>query len=494
MKLTPTIKSNVIYVIALLYIVLFTYAAVSKILDFENFQVQLGQSPLLSVYATTVAVVVPTIEIVIAILLMFPKYRLGAIYASSFLMFLFTIYIVMILHFTTFVPCSCGGVLEKLSWNDHLIFNLVFVLLGITAILIEKTIKHTLIVTLVGSIVGILFMTLLFLTSEHIIQKENPFIRRFPQGTAARVAGIDLRNTSYYIAGATTGKVYLAHPEAPLQVFEYDANLKNKKTHTITLEREDYPFKALQLKIVSPYFYIYDKTVPVIYSGLVTDWKARIINDKKFGFNEIVFINPKQLILRTQKPNTFDNVLATVSLEDNLKVNYYTDLLEKQTDGIFDTDGTLQYSYELDKLIYAYYYRNQYIVTNKQLHLEKRGTTIDTTTKAKLKIVKVEKSNTTKLAAPPFMVNKLTAVTHNLLFVNSMLRGRFESVNVWRNATVVDVYDITNQHYLLSFYVYDEETFRMKDFIATEESLYIISGHFLLQYGFGERLTSRLKN
>lgn len=494
MTLSPTIKTNIIYVIALLHIVLFTYAAVSKLMDFENFQVQLGQSPLLSVYATTIAVLVPSIEIVIALVLMIPKYRLKALYASAFLMFLFTIYIFMILHFTSFVPCSCGGVLERLSWNDHLIFNLVFVFIGLVAILIQKGVKHTLIITLVGSTVGILFMTLLFLTSENIIQKENPFIRRLPQGTAARVAGIDLRNTSYYLAGATTEKVYLAHPEAPLQVFEYDANLKNQKAHTITLERENYPFKALQLKVVYPYFYIYDKTVPIIYSGLVADWKAKIINDKEFGFNEIVFINQKQLIIRTQKPKTFDNVLAFVSLEDSLEVKFNTDLLQKQTDGIFDTDGTLQYSHELDKMVYTYYYRNQYLITDRQLQLENRGTTIDTITKAKLKIVKVEKSNTTKLAAPPFMVNKLTTVTHNLVFVNSMLRGRFESVNVWRNATVVDVYDLTNQHYLLSFYVYDEETFRMKDFTATKEALYVISGHFLLKYGFGERITSKLKN
>jgi hypothetical protein len=35
----------------LLYIILFVYAAVSKLLDFENFQAQLGQSPLLSPFA-----------------------------------------------------------------------------------------------------------------------------------------------------------------------------------------------------------------------------------------------------------------------------------------------------------------------------------------------------------------------------------------------------------------------------------------------------------
>ena len=77
--------------------------------------------------------------------------------------------------------------------------------------------------------------------------------------------------------------------------------------------------------------------------------------------------------------------------------------------------------------------------------------------------------------------------------VNSTLRGKFESEKVWKNAAAVDVYDIITQEYLLSFYVYDEEEFKMKDFLATQEAVYIISGHFLLKYGFGERLKSKFK-
>ena len=86
------------------------------------------------------------------------------------------------------------------------------------------------------------------------------------------------------------------------------------------------------------------------------------------------------------------------------------------------------------------------------------------------------------------MVNNLTAVTDNLLMVNSMLRGKFEDREVWKHATVMDVYDITNQTYLLSFYVYDEKGFRMKNCYATHNALYIISGHYLLKYGYGQRI------
>ena len=125
-----SVKRNVAVIVAYLFILLFLYAAISKVLDYETFSVQLAQSPLLSAYAGVIAWVVPGLEIFITILLTLPKYRISALYAAFTLMVMFTAYIVIILNFSDFVPCSCGGVLEKLSWTQHLIFNLVFMILG----------------------------------------------------------------------------------------------------------------------------------------------------------------------------------------------------------------------------------------------------------------------------------------------------------------------------------------------------------------------------
>src|SRR5690554_7806139 len=100
-----------IQIISLLFIVLFVYAATSKLLDFETFQIQLAQAPLLSAYAGMVSVVVPGIEILLAGLLIIPRYRLSSLIGCFGLMVMFTAYIIIILNFSDFVPCSCGGVL-----------------------------------------------------------------------------------------------------------------------------------------------------------------------------------------------------------------------------------------------------------------------------------------------------------------------------------------------------------------------------------------------
>src|SRR5690606_24243208 len=111
-----------INVLSLLFIVLFVYAAFSKLRDFETFTLQLAQSPLLSAYAEIIAFLVPGLEIALAVLLVFEKFRTPALYASFTLMVMFTTYIYIILNFSDFVPCSCGGVLEDLSWTQHLLF------------------------------------------------------------------------------------------------------------------------------------------------------------------------------------------------------------------------------------------------------------------------------------------------------------------------------------------------------------------------------------
>lgn len=136
---TLKIKTLFVRTVTYAYILLFTYAAVSKILDFENFQVQLGQSPLISAFAGWLAIAVPAIELIIAVGLMFPKFRFIALLSSYTLMIMFTAYIYIILNYSESIPCSCGGILEDMGWTEHLWFNIGFVVLAVVAMIFEET-------------------------------------------------------------------------------------------------------------------------------------------------------------------------------------------------------------------------------------------------------------------------------------------------------------------------------------------------------------------
>lgn len=132
-------KRTLVEILIYFFILLFLYAATSKLLTYNEFVIQIQQSPLLSDFALILAWAVPGIEIMICILLFFPKTQLSGLYASFSLMIAFTGYIIAILTFSTRVPCSCGGILEKMNWTDHLIFNVVVTLLMLLSVFAKKS-------------------------------------------------------------------------------------------------------------------------------------------------------------------------------------------------------------------------------------------------------------------------------------------------------------------------------------------------------------------
>ncbi|WP_417445283.1 MauE/DoxX family redox-associated membrane protein [Joostella sp.] len=129
-------------IISYLLVVLFVYAATSKLLGYQKFEVQLIQSPLLSSYAKVLVWLIPTLELGIAILLV-SKYQLLALQLSLGLITVFTIYIWYMLNYSPHIPCSCGGVISSLNWTQHMIFNLWWIFLAIIAMLIKTRQKHT---------------------------------------------------------------------------------------------------------------------------------------------------------------------------------------------------------------------------------------------------------------------------------------------------------------------------------------------------------------
>jgi len=130
-------------IISYLFIILFIYAAVSKLLDFEQFGAQIEQSSLLNAFVVYVTWGVPVVEILVSLLFFFPKLGLAGLWASFTLMVIFSTYIIFVLSFADSIPCSCGGVIASLSWSQHLIFNIGFMFLAILGIsLIQKPIEN----------------------------------------------------------------------------------------------------------------------------------------------------------------------------------------------------------------------------------------------------------------------------------------------------------------------------------------------------------------
>lgn len=487
-------KNYFIEAVSLFYILLFVYAAISKVLEFENFQAQLGQSSIIGAYAGIVSYSIIIIELLVSVMLVIPSFKLRGLYSSFILMSLFTVYIFIILNFTSNIPCSCGGILEKMTWKGHLIFNIIsLILAGLALLCFDRTRRRTKLNLTMIFLSAAAILALLNISSQYLIHKENPFIRKFVHMSCNKVSTAVLYNKNLYFAGSDKGTIYLADRLAPLYVTAYDTALKIKKNFKIELKDDKYPFRSVQVKIVPPYFLLLDGTIPIIYRGKISDWKADILmKESGYYFSNAAVIDSVHIAFRTQNEKSGENILGIFSFKNGLQSSLNDSLLEKQIDGFFDTDGMMNYSVDSKIFIYLYYYRNEFIVTDDKLQLRFRGNTIDTNKTAKLKPVFIKEIGRRKLASPDYIVNRLSTVRRDQLFVNSMLSGRYEDKQMWKTTSIVDVYDLSSKTYISSFYIYNANDGRMRDMLVVDNNVYVIAGTKLCRYTLQKNLKIKL--
>jgi hypothetical protein len=133
-----TRQSTIMDVICALLVILFIYTGLNKMMDHEKFKFEMGRSPFIQGMSGFIAATLPAGELLIALALIVKRTRLFGLYLSSFIMALFTGYIWLMLNYAYDLPCSCGGVLAKMSWNDHLYFNAAFTLLAMTGSVLQR--------------------------------------------------------------------------------------------------------------------------------------------------------------------------------------------------------------------------------------------------------------------------------------------------------------------------------------------------------------------
>ena len=137
-------KALLVDVISSLLILLFAYAALSKLFAYQNFKGQLYWFPFIRNYRGLISWSVPSIELVIVALLIIPKTRYWGLISSAAMMFIFTAFLILMLNFGgKMLPCTCGGIISSLHWKGHIVFNLFFLGIAVTGILLDKRSRNT---------------------------------------------------------------------------------------------------------------------------------------------------------------------------------------------------------------------------------------------------------------------------------------------------------------------------------------------------------------
>lgn len=120
-------------VITGLLVFLWLYTGLTKLYDVSRFAAAMRHNSILAPYADILKWLVPITEIIIVIFLCIPQTRKKGILVSAILLALFAGYISYMLLQDSDLPCTCGGILETMSWKQHLVFNISVTVLCVAA-------------------------------------------------------------------------------------------------------------------------------------------------------------------------------------------------------------------------------------------------------------------------------------------------------------------------------------------------------------------------
>ncbi len=138
-QISVTTREKIITAICWLCMALFLYTAYAKIVDHARFLAGLTRVHLISGFAVFISFAVPISEIIVALLLLILDNIKIGLYTFIAMMSSFTVYIISAMIWEKDLPCHCGGAIEKLSWGQHIWFNLAFITIAVFALRLIKS-------------------------------------------------------------------------------------------------------------------------------------------------------------------------------------------------------------------------------------------------------------------------------------------------------------------------------------------------------------------
>jgi hypothetical protein len=326
-----------------------------------------------------------------------------------------------------------------------------------------------------GSMIFILVLVVLAENAKHL---SNHFARALPPHIVIPGNIFEFNRGNYYIAGINAGGIYVGMFGMPDRFFKVNLNLKDSQTIKISFPPSTRLYQGCYGVVDSSTAYIFDGSQPVIYSGDLSTCKMTLAS-KPFYFTEGIERSRNSFILRTIADN--QNWLLR-SIEDSSGIKGRKNLLVKQIDGIFCTDGSLLRVPKSDKILYVYYYRNQFICADTNLNLLYKGKTIDTVTHAHIKVAVIKSQGQITLASPPFYVNRKSCVNSEYLFVQSALTADNEIAKTLNEVSTIDIYSIKDGKYKYSFYLPRFRNEELRDFKVYDKTLIAFFGPYLCSF------------
>ncbi len=319
---------------------------------------------------------------------------------------------------------------------------------------------------------------------HYLVQPSTPayhggFIRSVNPGFIRSQRSYLLPHPGYYVAGWNDSSVYLAHKKD----IGHLLSIQTAQGHTspIRLKLPPLDYYDARVSVIGDRFYLADGNIPFLYIGNMNSQNGRLI-DSLPPFMQFLPLSPHTgaLLFATD----FENKFLTVNY-DSGKKHVHTGTLTPQQDRFFSTYGHLSSDPESGLLAYVYTYRNQVVVMDSSFHPLRHLNTIDTNTTAKISVTMTDGNRKAVMSSPPFIVNRMSDLHRNRLFVMSHITASNERPLLHEKTSAIDVYDTAGNGYLFSFYLKTHAGQKARSFtLLSDYRIAVIYGQELIIYRY----------
>jgi hypothetical protein len=325
-------------------------------------------------------------------------------------------------------------------------------------------------------------IVVLYLASGAPNTRKNGFSRQIKENYLTTGHFLNLEYSGYKISGATKSNIFLINEANPTQGKIIDLTVI--KSYYINWSFDFAKHKEVNsIMIDSPFVNTYNR-----WTGVFSKWILKYNNPVKIDddsipgkqFNLGVPIG-KSFVARTLNRDLHQYTLSKANI-GNKKSLENIHAIEKQIDGYLCCDGMLFYDTLLHRVIYVYYYRNQFLILDSNLKLIQKARTIDTTTTAHIEVYNYLDKQATSFRAPAHTINNNACTSSGRLFIWSGLLADNEDRKTFSNNSIVDVYDLKSGKYLFSFYIPHFGKFKVNSFQVYDKILIAMEGDFIVSY------------
>ncbi|SFW73282.1 hypothetical protein [Chitinophaga sancti] len=257
------------------------------------------------------------------------------------------------------------------------------------------------------------------------------------------------------VSGATPTQIFLSTTD-PTLILSTDYHFKQSKRIKLALSKglidslQRYFFTIID----SPFVHIYAYNLPAIITLPLSGGPAQVFRLPPGGYSKAYAIAPDQFILRKLDRKISDQQFLKVNTSTS-EITVEKNLSTLHQDGGMSTDGSLTYDTTGKKLVYTYFYLNQYFSFDTSLQKLQEGHTIDTSTHSRFQLAEATARNENVLTrqGPDQLVNNTSFVYNGKLFIHSLLKGDHEQAGKFSSNSAIDKYDLHTNQYQGSFYL-----------------------------------------